>query len=505
MFQKSTTTVFTKCIKNSQILKHLAIVLGILFYGCEDLNEVGADIVNSNYGTLVTDTMKIEGATVLADSVVTSNSNYIFAGRMVDAEIGKLEAESYFQLNNLDSIKNNLPTAMLSKAGYKLLSDSIDKMTLELPYAGTQGNINESQTISIHELNNDVKLDSSKVYYNNYDPTPSVKPAVLGSVTLSKINIYSNTKILDTLYIEIKDKEFKNFIQNLSVQSATMPIAPSKIKNLLTGLAIKTTSNENAAIIKFNRNRLQLKIRRKLTYSYLNAKNETEIGIEYIGINLRADIQSQSGVNINGQQIYSFNCASSTKITGKRTGKLATLVNPKDLIKAENSNNTVFIQEGSGVLAKLSFPTLQNIKKNQTIVISKAELIVEADDNPLGILRTGFLTLLTNKKGIVPVRNKFGLENIFLTGSNPNSFFYGSETQNGAFSKQYIFNITEYINKQLHETDKNEGLFIAPFVKLSNQVSFNTYKNEYVIQDLGARMSIKMNNIKLKLYYSYIK
>ncbi|MBP6386738.1 MAG: DUF4270 family protein [Pseudarcicella sp.] len=493
-------TVFTKSTKNSLTLRLLAIFACFFTYACDDLNEVGTEIVNTNTGVLYTDTMQVEASTVLVDSIVTSFNDFLFAGRMKDEQFGQLEAESFTELSNYETIKYSIPKGLSDSTEFTLIKDELDNVNLQLIYLGIQGNANAKQTVHVYELNNDVKLDSSKVYYSNKNQFPSIKPQEIGSITLDKVNIYKNSekKQLDTLLIDIKDVNFRQRLNTLITQSKTDSIATGNFSNFVAGLAIKTTSDNNAAIIKFSKKDLLLTARRNLTYSYKTSKGEKITNTKYYNVYLLADLKKRYQ-NISPQQT----CAGNIKITAKREGSLAQLINPKDIINAKNTNNTVFIQEGTGVIAKINFPTLQNLAKDKLIAINKAELIIEPDENPAGINKTSFLTLLKNSKGNVPNRNAAGLDIINITGSNRDSYYFNAVAKNNEYSKQYTFDITNHINDQFTAKTKDEGLFIAPFTKFESNVSFENFKNEYKLENLGARMAIQTKNIKLKLYYSY--
>lgn len=65
-----------------------------------DLTNIGVGLpsVQANTGAYLIDTLTVRASTVLRDSVVTSNSNYLLVGRATDPLLGTITATSGFQL-----------------------------------------------------------------------------------------------------------------------------------------------------------------------------------------------------------------------------------------------------------------------------------------------------------------------------------------------------------------------------------------------------------------------
>jgi hypothetical protein len=175
---------------------------------------------------------------------------------------------------------------------------------------------------------------------------------------------------------------------------------------------------------------------------------------------------------------YSFN-----QITVDRTGTVlySTSAGLKEF-RSEQTNNVSFVQNGSGVLLKLTFPSLKGIITTDNIVkLQRAELILRPIGQTYNDLRLPPSLYLAKTDGTNSV-NAVVLDSTLTTQQIVSPVIdklYGVNTY-------YRFNVTYYINAMLNTAgSEDQGFFLmesANNVQVNRAVIGNTKQPLYKTQ-----------------------
>ena len=120
---------------------------------------------------LYTDTLTVDASIVLLDSIVTSNTDNILVGRYTDPTLGLVEASSYFQISNKDTIRTELFESdkvtkldITTKKDFKWIKNptKIDSIRFIMPYTSYQGDTLQRQTFTLTQLSDNASLEPTK-------------------------------------------------------------------------------------------------------------------------------------------------------------------------------------------------------------------------------------------------------------------------------------------------------------------------------------------------------
>jgi hypothetical protein len=169
------------------------------------------------------------------------------------------------------------------------------------------------------------------------------------------------------------------------------------------------------------------------------------------------------------------------------------LVKPGDVVPSTKTNNTTYVQSGSGIVTRIKFPTLMNLKGKNNVAVNKAELILSGVDG-LELNNTlGQLSLIQVDGNNKPLRNSYGLAYVISEGGS------GIQTANYSSSfNSYTFNVTTELQSILAGRKSNSGYLLTPSL-----ASTSTGLTKMVSE--SARF-VPLNALKarLRIYYSYI-
>ncbi len=477
---------------------------------CEDPQEIGSEVFSQDIGVLFTDTLTVDASTVLLDSIVTSTTPNLLVGRYTDPTLGLVEASSYFQISNTDTIRTYLfdadktPLIIANKKDFKWIKNptKIDSIRFILPYSLYQGDTLQTQTFKVSQLNDNSILDATKSYYSNSD-APLLKSNLLGQVKNVKIRPVKNKNILaglsrfDTLKIPITNPDFINFISSQRDSNKEDALIGTGFKTKIRGLALTSESSNNAALLGFFSDYSVMKVYYSYTYSYTlrnkaNTSDSLKVTVDstksndlYVGLYSRA-----TGVSQNAR----FN-----KITTTRSGTFSKLVNPTDILSSAQANNQVVIQSSTGLATKIKFPSLLKLKERQDIAINKAELVFEP--NVANYSVPNDLVLIENTATNRLLRNTITSEGAlqFVSGEG-SSASYISKTNN------YTLNVTSSLQNILSGRNKTNGWILTAdtFREATQNSPRGPLSGRNVVSSDVSRAVFDSKKIKLKVYYTYI-
>ncbi len=418
----------------------------------------------SDYGVVVVDTVTVDVSTVLLDSFPTSNTGSVLVGGYIDNKLGRMQAEGYLQLGvgntwtpPADATFDSL--VLIAHYGDYVYGDTLAPCTLEVwrlsqpfqTWALPQFWINEGQYSSLYAANS--KFSSSAMRY--YD-TP------LGSRT-----IQLRPGSTDSVMVRLDNALGQQWLAMAKDQSPDIT-EENRFQEYFKGLCLRTTGSENSVV---GLTTEDLKIR--LYYRTLSGERHIQANHDFTFV---------SGM-------YSY-----TRFLSDRSGTpLAGLTPENKAISAARTDDMAFIQAGTGLVMKLSFPYItQMIGFSDVLLVNQAQLIIEpvkdsfSDAFPL----PSTLALYHTDQSNLPQLRVY---------ANYNTSSY--QTATAGFDKEFnrasgfTFTLTQYV-QELVSTDGNrdKALLVMPAPDQLNTSVNRVY--------LGASGDYR---VRLKIWYTQSK
>lgn len=518
-FHKLTSTVSIISTQNwwaSKTLFTSFILCFCLFLSaCDDPQEIGSEVFVQDVGVLYTDTLTVDASTVLLDSIVTSNTDNLLVGRYTDPVLGLVEASSYFQISNKDTIRTELFESdkitkldIATKKDFKWIKNptKVDSIRFLLPYTFYQGDTLQKQTFTLTQLDDNASLDPAKTYFRTDNP-PLLKSTVFGQLKNASIKPIKNKSIIggtarfDTLRIPITDPAFINFIisQRESTNKENALIGTG-FKGKIKGLALTSESSKDAAIIGVSPYNSVLKVYYSYTYSYtLRNKANTADSIK-ITVDSTKSNDFYIGRFVNSSTRAPLN-AFFNKITTTRSGSFSKLVNPTSILTSAQTNNQVVVQPSTGLAVKVKFPSLLKLKERQDIAINKAELVLEPNTSIYSI--SNDLVLIESTPTNRLLRTTATSEGTLQFVSGPGDIPIASYLVK---SNSYTFNVTSSLQNILSGKNKSNGWLISSdtFREATQNTPRGPVSGRYIVSTEVDRAVFDSKKMKLKVYYTYI-
>jgi Domain of unknown function (DUF4270) len=453
------------------------LVLLLITFGlssCEDpVTKIGSELLKPSdlVSTIFTDTLTVNYSTVLLDSVVTSSSNKLLVGRYVDPVFGSVEAKTYFQITNVDSIAANSNSVL-------------DSIVLNLGYKYYYGDTLKPQSFTIHRVLDKIgqntgsltkrlieSLDTRNIYYNNdilnYDPVPLGKTGVFiphPILKRRKSNIAFDS-VYNTLSIKL-DPAFGKELMALAGKKAGKGLVD--FKEYFKGMVLVPDASFNAAILGFEPSNTVATSGLKPTY----------MGLHFHTKDKKDTLSNYFFVNFASNESYNNRFIS---LKTDRTGTpISALKLPNSSISGQIPNDELYVQSGTGISTKVEIPYLKTLAKNGNVRINKVEMIVE----PVKQLSSSYPVISLNLVGVNPTDKKRPMRT--ATGD-----LASIPTETGVTSynvnKQYVFNLTSYFQNILAGNLENNGFIITAYP-------------DYAIN----RLVLNRNSIKLRVFYTKI-
>ncbi|MBA9076018.1 MULTISPECIES: DUF4270 family protein [Rufibacter] len=470
---------------NWRISKAAAVLFlsSFLFSSCEDPTAIGLELQEpgSLIGVTYTDTATINASTVLLkDSIVALTAARTLVGRLEDPETGTVTARTFTEISLTSSNVAFDP------------NNGADSLVLRLDYDYYYGDTLQATTWNVHKLTNGFKDDTT---YFTSGRMPYA-PEVLGSVTFtprprSTYVTLGGTSGTDTLTkgnpvlvnIKLNTEAGKALANEILAQSDKAPLKTQQnfINSLLKGLAIVPAAGSTKNVLGVN----LTSINTSLTLYYTS----------------KTDSKGKSYTFVPSDRFFN-------QIQGDRAGTaLASLVNNASSISSEAAGFQTYLQAGTGLVTKLTFPYLANFRKNQAgekrdLLINKAELIipVKASTVTSQYPLPSMVTLLE-----ATTNNRISLSNSYPVPVQGEGTGQGAVLVYREKEKAYVVNITTYLQNLLYERRVSNGLILFPS-SLSSNLSAPTANaqtiNRAIIEANQRSDNTGTNKIRLKVYYS---
>jgi Domain of unknown function (DUF4270) len=390
-------------------------IILLLIYLLQSCNSdeliLGENFIDNTTQVVEVDTFSLAMSTIIADSVQTSATGTILAGYYEDGDFGKLSAQGFFRVG--------LPTATDIEIEE---ADIFDSITLVLPYSGyTYGDTNQIQKIDIYKLNEDLVKDDISYYYNYSDL--SFDNNSIGSIE------YLPRPYRDSIIeIRLDDAIGDDLFEKLKYETEEVS-SYDEFLDYLQGFTIKTDQSQSSSIVGFKNYNIKLKI-----YTSRVQEEKEEIVYEFS----------------SSDQPYHF-----SRLLSDRSGTiLQDLIAQKDELSSNLVDDKSFIQGGTGVLTKITFPYLNSLYFDEDDIITSVEIILIPDNE-------SYETDLPESLSIYET-NKFNEFDIADDNSFISTSIFNLDEQYH-LDTYYYFNITDFIQDQLDNgyIDPEKGLIVS--------------------------------------------
>lgn len=427
------------------------ILSAVVLVSCDKTKiQFGQDYVDNSYSNIIlVDTLTAQLSTVYSDSVSTTASGSLLAGNYNDNVFGKLSAKSFFEI---------VPPAVTDLA----TNAAFDSLELIIrPDKSYYGDTTFNSQLSIYQLSNPLTFPLyQSQFYNTTDF--SVDPNALGNVNTL---IYPNNT--DSISIRLSDAVGKNLFDLYKTKDYIMQ-SNSNFINYFRGLQLSATAGNMHAIYGFRDSVVM-----RLHYHETNVFNESKY-IDFVFYN-----------NDNTQ----FN-----EVKADRSGTLLSVFNgPNKEVVSTNTNNVAYLQNLTGFVPKIKFPTLRSLLLRPDFVkILKAELVIRPVKNSYNSI-----TPLPPVLYAVPTdqSNTLGSPLNYVSTAGIVSTQTGSLVTDPVYDEntEYYYDITSYLQQQILISANNQNglLFVPPTpasISTLNRVIIGDQKNT-------------QGGLQLKIYY----
>ncbi len=322
-------------------VKNMLAVLSlvVLFCSCDSTESFSsdADFIESDVRIIDVDSFDMKMSTYRYDSIISAGDR-LLVGRYVDPYFGEVKASSYIEFS-----PNNY---------YYTLDDEavFDSIVLNLRYDGYFYNDTLlTKTIEVRKMAKEMRLPNSQTDYYNTTSIP-VESQVIGQKTFRPR--VGNDSLTVTLSPAFGQHIFTALKSN-NVNDR------EEFLNYLKGLHISPTASEDAAIIGFSPSDSYIRI----YYSY---PDQAELESEFIDLVYNSTTKKFFN-NISGN-------TSGTPLQG--------LGGQENEVSSSTLGDLAFIQSGLGVMTKVTFPSIRNIREynDGNGEIFKAQLKIKLDN-----------------------------------------------------------------------------------------------------------------------------
>ena len=434
-------------------------IISLFLSSCDAPKEIGADLFSVEVGLNYTDTLTIKSGTVLVDSIQTGANNTFLLGSYYHPELGYLSSHIFTQIANADTLKAKE-------------SSIVDSLQMYLIYKNTQGDLSQSQSIEVYRLEDSLSTKTS--YFTN--STVAIKPELIKRYSfipkpIKKESANGDSVQFDTLKFQMPLALGKELISKYTDKAIAG--GGSAFRNYFRGLYFKSESGKKAALMAFS------PAYSRMTLHWHNPGDTTKYYLNYY-------------FSLSNAYVAEFN-ARFNQFTSQRVGALAALAKPGDKVSSLKTNNTTYVQSGSGIVTKIELPYLLNLKGNRNIAVNKAELVFSGNDKLDFNQTIGQLSLVESDGSNKPLRNSYGLKYIYSEGGGG----VATATYDIA-TNSYTFNVTTLMQSMLSGKKANLGYLLTP------AISSDAAGNAKILNESGRFIALNSLKAKLKIYYSYI-
>ncbi|SIR01472.1 DUF4270 family protein [Maribacter ulvicola] len=289
----------------------------------------GETFTDSNIRLILIDTLTVSTSTMKFDSLVTSESTRILAGKYTDEVFGTVTASSYMQFlpksYTIDSEAVFDSIVMVLSYDNYYYNDTLQKNTLRIKKIAE--NLNPESDDYFYNTSS-ISYDEADLGFHEYNPRPLAGDSII-------------IKLVDDFGTDVFSKLQEKKIIN-----------SDEYRDYFKGIGILPDDTDNGSIIGFSKSSENTYMR-----LYYSTDTEYESKQDYLDIQL----------NALTSPIPFFN-----SITAEDPiSPLQTLTNSKINLESSDSYNQSYVQSGVGIAMRIQFPSilsLYDIPGNGTIL-----------------------------------------------------------------------------------------------------------------------------------------
>jgi hypothetical protein len=445
--------------------RNIRFILPILFVvalsSCNKDMSISLDGNDDNLNLSVREDFEVNVSTFQMDNLPSSSTGTLLVGKVNSAKTGSVSSSSYFRLG-LGNVSSNIP----NDATFDSLTLVIKPNRARYFYGDTTAN----QKISVHQVTENILLKDITTGMDKHlapvfvtGPTLFAKQSFnYNSTPLGEITFAPKVGSMDTLSIRL-DQNLGSTLFNMFKTSDVKLASNQNFQEFFKGMVIVPAST-NTALVGFS-DTLAVKV----NYSYVGADGFRAKAARTFTIDSRA---------------YQYN-----NMTFDRTGTpYETLTYTSKELKSEDTNNEVFVQGGTGVVANIKIPSLREFMADETISINKAQLTIETPTLNTGLYPAppSVMLMLANINGI-PVN---ALNIPFTTTIQHAQYVKGNSTGTNG---KYVFDMIEVL-KNINSANYNDA---SLFLTVSSPNLFST-TNAMEIAKENNKPKVKLNIVYTK-------
>lgn len=287
--------------------------------------EVGSDFIENNIQVRVIDTFTVKAGTFKRDSIVTSGTNRILLGNVVDENLGSLSAKSYLQLITTNfSISTN---AEYDSIGFILNYDNY-----------YYGDTTKIQTYKLHRITETVETEDNSSFYN----TSSLKydADILGQISF----IPRPNRTTDSLFIKMDDVLGEEIFDKIIDNDIN---TTDDFLQYFKGIAIVPDATVNSHVLGFNAQitaGLSGNSGMRLYYSVKDDDSEDNSYYIDFAISNAAKQFNEIEGNFSNSTVGDFEDGEEIKLS-------------------PDTNNLLFAQGGIGITPRIEIPSIKRLSE----------------------------------------------------------------------------------------------------------------------------------------------
>jgi len=442
-------------------MKYYLILLFIglgLFISCDDDNnyyEVGENFIETNTQVIQIDTISIDTATIIADSLITSNSSRLLIGALQDEIFGNLKAQSYLGLttSSFDIDKEAVFDSISLILHYDryYYGDTTQVVTYKIHEITETFEPNDEEDALYFYNTSSLRYDSEILGETSFIPYPNKKDSI--SITLKK-------EFGENLFDKIIDNDINN-LDELESEFKGITIVPDENNNTVLGFKYSSdnTGYDFSSI--------------RLFYTIKDDDSE--------------DNDYHIDFTINGT-----NKVFNSIVSDRTTTELQSLENSEDILPSSQTSNKMYLQSGTGLGMRVEIPNarlLNDLENNGTTLSAILKMYPDKSSyNDIELINSLAVYIVDSKNRVVSQLTNLGGETVYANLYSENSEF-DTDTY-------FITDISAYVE----ELQTN-------YFGLDYALRFEFVENETTITKLliNDQTSPEDPSLKMELQLTYLK
>ena len=442
---------------HSRLFPFIILFISIYIAGCQKVDiQYGSQYVDNQYTQIVkVDTFSTSLSTIYVDSFPTSGTGVTLLGGYSDSSFGRIDTKCFFDLQ---------PPSYAATNALAYDSTIYDSLRLILRLTRNYyGDTTNALHLDVRKLSQQIILPQYATnFYNNQQFNTFSTPIGSGDF------IVNPTFYTDTISIKLSDAFGMELLSKLRNPSDVDMQSNSNFLYYLNGLQI--SSNSNANLI-------------------LNCKDSVVMRLSYSKVGVDT-LENHHVDFILGNKQHHFN--NITVDRSKLKNGLNNIGHNDSIISSKLLNNRAYSQYASGVVTKISFPSLSELLKVPyyiKILSARLKIVPVRGTYDTYYFLPPTLTLantnLTNTIGPIltsPTTGQAETGNLYLDPT------YNDNTA-------YSYDVSSYIKQLIaNPLANNYGLLLLPSYSLAT-----TEFSRIVVGDNS--VNTKTNATKLEIYY----